>query len=1065
MSEKSPTIKKPKKRFHKTRKVSGFSVKLFLEIFLICLMLIILAAGALIYKLSKNDLDVAFAKNHLETTINKQIAPYHIKTGRLDIEWLNIFDRPIFRIADLTFLNEQDEALLTLEDLSFTLSRTDLFLGGIVPRKIIAKGLDLHIVRRQDDVVQLGFVAGPSFILYDPQIEKQSPDFNSFSSIYGTYLAQMLEEGFFFKGLKTLQIRNSAIVFENIAKDYALSFPNIDAVLRPTDQKLNLNVNMQVQNGSNRDNLSFYNSYDIKFKELETLATTENFNPFLWANFFNFNQFDAEKSHIKIDSQIQMTFDDYFNLLGADITTNSSEGRLDIPALYDRPFEFSALALNGFFNRKNLTFDLRDSVLDAYGIKVLIDGNVPIYSEDITQYDVPLFFKIEEFAVPIQEDIFPKQLKVKPIYKWLTDKLKTGRIINTEMALDVSFNKEGEEWKANREKLLGSFDFENLTADYKAPMVPMSNISGHAIVDSGPDHMLITTDSGNFGNLAIKDMKIEVTDLLAVKKSTVDLDFNLAGSFKDLFFFLSKDPINIAQKVAFDIQDVEGSADLNIRFRAQTKKDLPLEDIFLEVDGRIAEMFIPKLVKGLDVRSEDVTFTIKDKLISAKGTTRILESDVSYVWQQYMKGKDQPFKMKLDADLMANAGIQKHFGINISEFLSGTPTANITYVSQSDKSALIDVSADLTPAQIHIDTLGYLKPAGDAAKASLKIEMQDQIVQSINALNIFAPNLSISNGDLNFVKGKISKGSFKNAKIGSTEASFSLDYANPKSLTLNISGKTLDARAFLSPDKEKKEYKGPEIRSSINVNNLITHESLGIKQAKIFFNLLEDGNIFQFEMDGKSGEGDVYVRYKPDQNGSPNLRAEFMDAGAALRAFGLNQNVRGGKMTITGTSADRIWEGNVTGSFLLQNFSVRKMPVLAKLINSMSLPGLGQLISNDGVVFSKLSSTFVWNTRPEGALITVRDGRTSGSELGLTFEGLIDRATKTINMEGTIVPVSTLNNLIGDIPLLGPIITGGTGSLIAATYKIKGPYHDAEVRINPLSALAPGIIRKILFED
>ena len=131
----------------------------------------------------------------------------------------------------------------------------------------------------------------------------------------------------------------------------------------------------------------------------------------------------------------------------------------------------------------------------------------------------------------------------------------------------------------------------------------------------------------------------------------------------------------------------------------------------------------------------------------------------------------------------------------------------------------------------------------------------------------------------------------------------------------------------------------------------------------------------------------------------------------------------------------------------------------------MSLPGLGQLLNNDGVVFSKMGANFKWTSRPEGSIITVRDGRTSGSELGLTFEGYIDRATKTINLEGTLVPASTLNNLIGDIPLLGPIITGGTGALIAATYQIKGPYKDTEVRINPLSALAPGIIRKILFED
>ena len=51
----------------------------------------------------------------------------------------------------------------------------------------------------------------------------------------------------------------------------------------------------------------------------------------------------------------------------------------------------------------------------------------------------------------------------------------------------------------------------------------------------------------------------------------------------------------------------------------------------------------------------------------------------------------------------------------------------------------------------------------------------------------------------------------------------------------------------------------------------------------------------------------------------------------------------------------------------------------------------------------------------------------------------------------------------GAIPLLGTIITGGQNEgVVAADFRITGPLDRPEVSVNPLSALAPGILRRIL---
>jgi hypothetical protein len=61
-----------------------------------------------------------------------------------------------------------------------------------------------------------------------------------------------------------------------------------------------------------------------------------------------------------------------------------------------------------------------------------------------------------------------------------------------------------------------------------------------------------------------------------------------------------------------------------------------------------------------------------------------------------------------------------------------------------------------------------------------------------------------------------------------------------------------------------------------------------------------------------------------------------------------------------------------------------------------------------------------------------------------------------------LVPAYSVNRILGKIPLLGPILTGGEGEgLLAVTYQMAGELDDPEVSVNPLSVLAPGFLRTL----
>jgi hypothetical protein len=97
-----------------------------------------------------------------------------------------------------------------------------------------------------------------------------------------------------------------------------------------------------------------------------------------------------------------------------------------------------------------------------------------------------------------------------------------------------------------------------------------------------------------------------------------------------------------------------------------------------------------------------------------------------------------------------------------------------------------------------------------------------------------------------------------------------------------------------------------------------------------------------------------------------------------------------------------------------------------------------------------------------GDRVALRRGRTNGRSIGLTANGTIDLANDTVRMRGIVVPSYALNNALSNIPLLGPLLTGGKdGGLFAIAYRLEGPLDDPKSSTNALSAITPGALREI----
>jgi hypothetical protein len=173
----------------------------------------------------------------------------------------------------------------------------------------------------------------------------------------------------------------------------------------------------------------------------------------------------------------------------------------------------------------------------------------------------------------------------------------------------------------------------------------------------------------------------------------------------------------------------------------------------------------------------------------------------------------------------------------------------------------------------------------------------------------------------------------------------------------------------------------------------------------------------------------------------------------------------GGTLDVKATFDDTANNNPMTGEVIIRDYRIVDAPALNQLVGDMTLARLQEALQGDGLAFSKFSAPFVMRK----GVVDIKNVKATGLSLGYTAKGKIYTYKEVIDIEGTVIPVYALNSVLGNIPIIGTLLTGteeGSG-IFAATYKMKGPLENPEVKVNPLSVLTPGILRNFfgLFDD
>jgi hypothetical protein len=653
-----------------------------------------------------------------------------------------------------------------------------------------------------------------------------------------------------------------------------------------------------------------------------------------------------------------------------------------------------------------------------------------------------------------------------PIRKFLVGNLRggTAEVLNLSVAMsgaDVTAGTSG-----------GPIPDESVRVEFTIRDGELSATEGLPPISGGAFSGLVTGLKANVaapaGRVVLPDGRVlnASAGSLAIPNFWLDsavaqIGFRLDGGADAVAALLQTAALRDIVGVETDPATLKGRSDLRVQIPLAIHAIPKLADLPLTVTGSINDLAIEKVFGKDRLENANLAVSYDRGTLSIKGDGRFSGGPASIEVQQARgQGGEAALSLVLDDAARTRKGLA--FG---SQLTGPLPLKAVMPIGKAGKPG-IRVEADLTRTAIDGIIPGWTKASGRPGKLSFTYvegpssELRDLVLDS-GTVQLRGSATVSSEGQLDkadLATFKLSQGDEMQAK---------LDRAG-NVYRVTVRGNVGDARPFsklLGPSTTTGARSGGrdqrELDLDIALNILTGFNDEAITKADLKGSI-RGGNLRQFQMTGRLGSSNL-VAQTVTQGGQPAIVMQVDDAGAMLRFLDIYRRMEGGRMQLQMAGGD----GPQVGTLTVNAFALRNEPALRRIIPTQSQSATGSdangrpvnvNIDLNEVTFTKARAEFV---RSSGRL-DFREAAIWGPAVGFTLDGYIDFARDRTDVSGTFVPAYGLNNMFAQVPLLGPLLGGGRNEgLFGVNFRLMGPAGSPQLTVNPLSAIAPGVFRKM----
>lgn len=610
-------------------------------------------------------------------------------------------------------------------------------------------------------------------------------------------------------------------------------------------------------------------------------------------------------------------------------------------------------------------------------------------------------------------------------------------------------------------------EFEDGVAAYYRDLPYLNVAEGRLRIDSSdlgldidrgsidtPSERRIAIDSGllEMSGLGFPDPKLTLR-LTGTSDSAALIDYVLTSGIEG------------TQDLTFGPNDVSGAVKAEFDLAMVMAEEPNRRDPQYTFRGKVSDFASDKVVNGraLTDGKLDVTATRTD--LTILGDVAVDGIPANVVYQQPLSHQSE-----IDRELQVSTTLDGEgrtaFGLDLGDLVDGE--TQVELATLADDPTRAKVSINLEGARARIGAIGWNKPPGRAATLEFVAPMTGE-TRRLDDLALVGDSIDIR-GWLEIADGKgITEAQFSTFKLSKEDsARATLRTREDGRLAIDVAAERLDARRVLRSALSGSGGAGAAgFDLSLTADRLAGNNATNLTGVTLRLSQ-SAGRIVDLKLSAQvngrwpvTGEG----------AGDSEIVINSADGGGLMRFLNFYRWADGGALSFRGAQGAA---GGWIGTVKLTDFNVKGEPVIDRYFlrratagnrsrngnaNAAAaeadapLPGSGQ-----SVAFSKMRMDF---THAEGVL-TVNEGLVKGPIVGVTFRGTYNSRSSEIGIAGTLVPAYGLNNVVSQVPILGPILGGSQDEgLIGVTFRVGGTVAEPKVDVNAISAVAPGIFRRI----
>ena len=667
--------------------------------------------------------------------------------------------------------------------------------------------------------------------------------------------------------------------------------------------------------------------------------------------------------------------------------------------------------------------------------------------------------RVRNMPAPLLKKIWPPIVAPKT-RKWVNENIKAGQISDGELTIRLAedalaLSKQTKMLPDGSVKL--KFDLAGVSTSYFRSLPNVVSASGQAVLDSNTfsirlDAGAIVMPSGR--NVKLAGGTMVVKDLLQ-PVSPAEFKIAAAASVPTVFEYMALPDLNQLKTSGLDVGKLSGDAGIDLSLSIPFMKDLPRDRVVVKAKAKITNASLKDAIEGIDVTDGAITVDVAPGSIKGEGPVKLNGIPAKLTWSRTTGDKpSQSAVIETELDDKERDKI----GAKVGGFLTGPVKVKVSIPDIGGAGSAIQVDADLSKATMMIDAINWSRPPAKGTKASFTYSKSDS--------GSLIDDLVIAGGDLT-LKGTVKlgkNGSFSEANLPavylSDENQFGITLKKSgDGMAVLINGQSFDARPLIKSmfggagaggASDGAEGEPITYLVTTQVDRVYAHRGEII--AGLNGNLVTRGGaVLSANLQGTFLSGQpISMRIEPAAGGR-EFRIGGRDGGAALRAANLYSKIAGGQIEFYAQMGQGPQGGARKGQLIIRNFEVRNEAALAELDRRGKPKQNGP--RRDSISFRRLKLPFTADAR----FIRIGDAEVSGDEICATADGLIRKADSAIDIDGTIIPACGLNNIPGKLPVVGLLFGDG---LFALTYALSGNINTPRFQFNPISAVAPGILRK-----